>query len=321
MTYIIAEISASHNGSLDNAMRLVQEAAMAGANAVKFQTFDPQQMVGSPGYEIQSGPWMGWKLLDLYQKAHTPREWHPRLFDYAEELGLEAFSTPFQPNDVDFLEGIGCPRYKVASFEIIHYPLLERISKTHKPVIISTGMATEEEIWRACALAHMGTNDVTLLHCVSEYPTTKTQVNLSTMRRLREHNTKVGISDHSHGYLVPVMAAAMGACMVEKHIGLSHEGLDGGFCMLPHEFSEMVSKVREAEAIIGKPTFAKETSSSLLRPSLYYAQDLQAGTMLEASHIQVARPSLGLHPINLQSIIGTKLTEPVSRGMPVANTQ
>lgn len=321
---IVAELSASHDGSLRKALRLIEEAAFCGADALKIQTFEPELLVGNPHYTIDSGPWAGSTLIDLYRKAHTPKAWHKELFQHAKDLHLEAFSTPFHQSDVDFLETLDCPMYKIASFEIINTDLIEYAASTGKPLILSTGMASWEEILDACrAVLVGGGGDLTLLHCVSQYPTDLEKVNLKSMDRLKELTDQVGISDHSQSALVPIAATARGACLIEKHLCLDRDGLDK-FALLPHQFREMVEQVRLTEALIGREQFgvkAHEQDSLKLRPSLYWAQDLPEGTTIEEHHLKVARPAEGASPFYRYQLVGKRLNYNVRAGTPVVHIQ
>lgn len=316
--FIVAEISASHDHDISKATALVEAAADAGADAVKFQTFRPDRMVGNIDYEIKYGPWAGQKLIDLYSKAYLPWEWHETLFRRAKESGLTAFSTPFHPDDVDFLEDIGCPIYKVSSFDIINYDLLNRIAKTRKPVIISTGMATHQEIYEALYI--VGVSGTTLLHCISAYPTAETKTNLTNMAKLRDFCPDVGVSDHSHSNLIPALATAMGATVIEKHIAMDMEGLDGKFALLPYEFKLMVDAVNEVVEIMGEerngPT-EDEMASYALRPSLFYSRDMKKGESIALSDLKVARPGLGMHPRRKYKVAGQEMIRDVRSGDPV----
>lgn len=254
--FIVAEISGDHLGSLDRAIKLVQAAAKAGADAVKFQTFTPEQMVDA-GVMITSGPWAGREALELYRETYTPREWHPELFACARECGIEAFSSVFHPDDVDFLETLNCPRYKIASFELTDLNLIWHAAKTGKPLILSTGMASEHEIWRATtATAASGAASCTLLKCTSAYPATAQNANLATIFVMKETwpKCRIGLSDHTQGIGVAVAAAFMGASMIEKHLTLSRAdgGLDAAFSMEPDEFAQMVTECRRAVEALGE---------------------------------------------------------------------
>lgn len=317
---ITAEISASHDGSMEKALKLVEEAAFAGADYVKFQTFEPDLLVGNDKYVIKSGPWEGRKLIDLYKEAHTPKEWHKDLFEHARDLHLEPFSTPFHQSDVDFLETLNCPIYKIASFEIINTDLVKYAASTGKPIILSTGMASYDEVLNAMLAIHQGGgSEVTLLHCISQYPTDMEKVNLNSLETLAELSD-YGVSDHSQSPLVAVAATVMGASMVEKHICMDREGVDK-FASLPHQFRDMVEQVRTTEALLGKDVFKSirqgEKESQQLRPSLYWSQDVPRGTVIKEHHLKVARPSEGAPPFYKYQIVGTKTKYNVKKGTPV----
>lgn len=313
---IVAEISGSHDGSFDKAMELVKASADAGANAVKLQTFEPERL--STNIKIKSGPWKGYYTHDLYRKAHTPKEWHKDLFDYARELGLVPFSTPFHPRDVEFLESIGCSLYKISSFDIINHDLLSVAADTERPMIVSTGMAEEYEI--AEMLDIVSGVYLTLLHCVSAYPANSDNFNLSTMVDLAKYGTDIGVSDHTKNHQVPVIATYMGASVIEKHICLDREGVDGKFALLPDQFSTMVHAVRQAERRIGVPTYGVrpgEEASFELRPSLHFTKDLPLGTIIRKDHIKICRPNDGAHPSMASSFIGRKLIKAVREDDPI----
>jgi N-acetylneuraminate synthase len=317
---IVAEISASHDGSIDKAIRLIEEAAFSGADCVKFQTFEPDLLVGNPQYTIDSGPWSGFKLIDLYKKSHTPKEWHSDLFEYARDLHIEPFSTPFHESDVDFLETLDCSMYKISSFEIINTGLIRYAANTGKPLVISTGMASWEEIETAVLSAVSGgCVDLTLLHCISQYPTDLEKVNLKSMVELGSISGKIGISDHSMSLLVPIAATSLGASMIEKHISLNRNGLDK-FALLPNQFKEMVEEVSKTRLLLGQAQFGckpGEEASYKLRPSLYWNDSIPKGTTIEERHLKIGRPSEGA-PIFLKNqIIGKSLKDNVKKGSPV----
>lgn len=270
---IVAELSANHLGSLERAIALVEEAARAGADAVKLQTFTPEQMA-EPGIRIETGPWAGRELLELYREAHTPREWHRPLFDVAKINGIDAFSSVFHPDDVEFLETLGCQTYKIASFELTDTALIASAAKTGKPIVISTGMAMEAEMLRGASAAwDAGCTNLTVLKCTSGYPAPVSEMNLATMNDMRRFFSRVGLSDHTLGIAVPVAAVALGATMIEKHLTLSRAdgGPDAAFSLEPLEFAEMVRACRDAEAALGKvhygPTAAEASSVALRRCS------------------------------------------------------
>jgi sialic acid synthase SpsE len=268
---IVAELSANHLGSLERARDIICAAADAGADAVKLQTFTPEQMA-SPDLVIREGPWAGRHALELYRESHTPREWHAHLFDYGRELGLEVFASVFHPDDVDFLETLGCPRYKIASFELTDLDLIKHAALTRKPIIMSTGMATFAEI-QVAMLAATASPFITLLKCTSAYPAKASDANLATGPSMAGcwRRTSWGLSDHTMGIGVAVAAAALGASMIEKHLTLrrSDGGPDAAFSMQPEEFAQMVTECRRAEAATGQvrygPTQAEREHLALRR--------------------------------------------------------
>ena len=320
--FIVAEMSANHLGSLDRALRIVDAAADAGADAVKIQTFTPSQMVGNPDYIIPGGPWHGRRLLSLYEEAHTPREWHKPIFDRCKEQGIVGFSTPFHLDDVAFLETLDCPIYKISSFEINDHELIKACAKTGRTLIISAGMATAEEICKAVAATKRRWDEhIIVLKCTSAYPADASNANLATMTRIAGLS---GLSDHTPGIGVAVAAAALGATVIEKHLTLcrANGGPDAEFSMEPDEFAQMVVECRRAAASIGKVTFgpsASEKSSLELRRSLWFAQALPEGTVIQRSHLKSARPALGLSPSRLTSILGKKVKQLLLAGDPVTD--
>lgn len=274
--FIVAELSANHLGSLDRALRIIRAAKDAGADAIKFQTYTVKGMVSDPDKVLSSGPWAGRSQGDLYAEAMTPRSWHQALFEYARSISIEPFSTPFTPDDVDFLEELDCPRYKIASFELTDLALIRYAASKGKPLIISTGMATREDITAAVLNAlDAGCVDITLLKCTSAYPADVADANLATLASLRNAPciSAVGLSDHTLGIAVPVAATALGAAMIEKHLTLSRDdgGPDAAFSLEPDEFAEMVKACRDAAAAIGEvrygPTPSEASSLALRRPT------------------------------------------------------
>ncbi len=252
--FIVAEIGGNHMGDLDTALLLIDEAKAAGADAVKFQCFTPEQMA-EPGSVIEAGPWAGRHLLDLYRETHTPRAWFKTLFDFAHSIGIVPFSSVFHPDDVDFLETLGCPFYKIASFELTDLPLIRHAARTRKPIILSTGMATHHEIeWASLAAAASG-HTTTLLKCTSAYPAPLIDANLVTMLGSRlEFGDDYGLSDHTLGTTAAVVATALGASMIEKHLIASRSdgGPDAAFSAEPHEFKAMVKACNEATEALGQ---------------------------------------------------------------------
>jgi pseudaminic acid synthase len=273
LPFIVAEMSANHLGSLDRAREIIEVAADMGADAIKLQTFNPDQMCAADKI-IETGPWAGRNAVDLYREAQTPREWHQQLFEWGKENGLVVFSSPFHRDDVDFLETLDCPIYKIASFEVTDTSLISHAAFTGKPLIISTGMATREEIREAIAAANdcpIGTPTPVLLKCTSAYPADATEANLATMVDMNKlWGVDIGLSDHTPGHAVAVAATALGAIVIEKHLTLSRKdgGPDAGFSMEPYEFQQMVKACREAAAAIGTVQYGPtpgEAASMLLR--------------------------------------------------------
>ncbi len=322
---VVAELSGNHNGSLDRAMELVYQAKYAGADAIKLQTYTAETItMDAPGpwFEIQEGPWKGRRLYDLYKEASTPWEWHQELFTLAKSLGMHCFSTPFHPYGVAFLETLDCPTYKVASFEVVDIPLLECIAKTGKPVIMSTGMASQDEIDLAVATLLRGCSQLVLLHCVSAYPAKPNEMRLLRIRELQaEYGCHVGLSDHTIGHTAAVVAVTLGAVMIEKHLTLqrSDGGPDAAFSAEPKEFCLMVEAIREAEAslVMTKQRGVAESSNVMLRKSLFFASDLVAGETVRACDVRCIRPGHGLAPKELPQVIGWKVSRDVQRGEPV----
>jgi N-acetylneuraminate synthase len=322
--YIIAELSANHGQSLDQAVALVRAAAAAGADAVKLQTYTADTLTirsDRPEFRIGGGTlWDGRTLYDLYAEAYTPWEWHPRLQAEATALGLHFFSTAFDPSAVDFLEGLGVPVHKVASFEIVDLPLIRKMARTGKPLILSTGMASREEIAEAVAAA--GAAAVALLKCTSAYPAPPEEMNLPAIPRLAaEFAVPVGLSDHTLGTAVPVAAVALGACIVEKHLTLSRAvpGPDSAFSLEPHEFRELVTAIRTAEKALQATSHAggQEARSRVFRRSLYVVRDVRAGEPFTADNVRSIRPACGLPPRYLDTIRGQAASRDIRAGTPL----
>ena len=325
---IVAEIGASHNGSLERAVDTIAAAAVAGADAIKLQTWSPDKM-DCGGRVLDSGPWKGHSLRDLYRKAHTPWEWHQPIIDAATKFGLEWWSTPFDYASVAFLESLHCPRYKIASFELIDTELIKRVAQTGKPVILSTGMATSKEIADAVFCARVGNRivDLTLLKCVSAYPADPDTFNLMTMVDMGRawggvtDGVEVGISDHTQTDAVPVAAAVLGASMIERHLTIDREGgLDDSFASTPDQFKSMVGSVRTALAALGSVQYGamqSELPSVALRRSLWIVEDIPAGETLNYSNLQTRRPADGLEPQHLASLLGKRVNRNLSAGTPM----
>lgn len=326
--YIVAEISANHNQKFDQAVELIKAAKEAGADAIKFQTYTPDTMTiksDRPEFRIGGGTlWDGKTLYDLYAEAYTPWEWQPKLKEVAANLGLDFFSTAFDPTAVDFLEEIGVLVHKIASFEIVDIPLIEKMARTGKPLIISTGMATLGEIEEAVRAArNAGATQIALLKCTSAYPSPPEEMNLRTIPHLAESfGVPVGLSDHTLGIAVPVAAVALGACIVEKHFTLSRDipGPDSAFSLEPHEFKAMVEAIRTAEKALGKVHYGvseREAESRVFRRSLFVVKDMKAGEVFTEENVRSIRPGHGLHPRYLKEVLGRRATQDISAGTPL----
>lgn len=327
-TYLIAEISANHNGSLDSALELVRLAKDCGADAVKIQTYTANTMTldcDNEHFRISGGTlWDGMTLHKLYREAYTPWEWHEAIFAEARNIGIDCFSTPFDESAVDFLEQFNPPFHKIASFELVHDPLLRKIAATGRPVILSTGMATLREIAAAVEiLRDNGCKDLSLLKCTSSYPAPPEEANLARIAHMAQtFQCRAGLSDHTLGIAVPIAAVALGASIIEKHLCRSRNepGPDSAFSLEPAEFRSMVEAVRIAESAVGNITYertSKESAGLLFRRSLFFAQNLQAGHVVTERDLCIVRPSHGLPPQMLTNIIGLVLSKEACFGDPV----
>jgi pseudaminic acid synthase len=327
--YVIAEMSANHNGSLEEALRLVEAARDAGADAIKLQTYTPDTLTiacDNGHFTVGDGtPWAGRTLHDLYAEAYTPWEWQPRLKAAAEALGLHCFSTPFDGTAVDFLERLGVPAYKIASFELVDLPLVRRVAATGKPLIMSTGMASLAEVDEAVRAAReAGASEIALLKCTSAYPAPASEMNLRTIPHLASaFGVPAGLSDHTLGIAAPVAAVALGASIVEKHFTLSREapGPDSAFSLEPHEFRAMVDAIRVAEAAAGEVRYGtgeREAGSRVFRRSLFVVADVCAGEPFTPANVRSIRPGAGLPPKHLPEVLGRRAARDVARGTPLA---
>ncbi|TEY69145.1 pseudaminic acid synthase [Aeromonas veronii] len=325
--FIIAELSGNHNGRLENALALIDAAADTGADAIKLQTYTADTMtldIDLPEFHIQGGLWDGYTLYDLYKQAHTPWEWHQALFERAKTRGLIIFSTPFDESAVDFLESLGTPAYKIASFEITDHPLIRYVAKQGKPVIISSGMSSETEIAQALTiLRENGCTQILLLHCVSGYPTPLADINLKRITRLAEtFSVPVGLSDHTLGNTAAQLAVALGAVAIEKHVTLAREdgGPDAEFSLEPDELKALCDQTNLCWQTLGTGESGNnqaEESSLIFRRSLYFVSDIQAGEIIKPEHIRRIRPGYGLPPEALPKILGRKARHDIHRGKSV----
>ena len=326
--YVIAEMSCNHHGRYEEAEAIVRAAKDAGADAVKLQTYTPDTMTldsDQPWFKIKGTIWDGRGLYDLYREAMTPWEWHAPLKKLADSLGLHLFSSPFDPTAVAFLEKLGVPAYKIASFENGDLPLMRLVAAAGKPVILSTGTALPEEIDEAvAALKGAGVKQLALLKCVSAYPAPPEEMNLRAIRTLSEkYGVPVGLSDHTLGSAVAIAAAALGACVLEKHLTLSRAagGPDAPFSMEPKEFSEMTAALRAVHSALGdgKPgPSPSERPSRAFRRSLFAVKDVRAGESFTAENVRAIRPGNGLPPREYDAVLGRKAAKDVRRGTPLS---
>ena len=325
--FIIAELSANHLQKFDNAVKLIKAAKEAGADAVKLQTYTPNTITidcDNEYFQIKQGTlWDGKTLYQLYKEAYMPWEWQPKLKEIADEIGIDLFSTAFDPTAVDFLEEMGVPVHKVASFEIVDIPLIEKMASTGKPLIISTGMATLSEIEEAVQAARKaGTTEIALLKCTSAYPAPPEEMNLRTIPHLAEaFGVPVGLSDHTLGIAVPVAAVALGARIVEKHFTLSRDipGPDSAFSLEPQEFKAMVEAIRVAEKALGKVSYEvgeREAASRVFRRSLFVVKDVKAGEVFTKENVRSVRPGYGLPPKFLKEVLGRRAACDIKAGTP-----
>jgi pseudaminic acid synthase len=322
--FIIAELSANHNGSLETAIETIRAAKRAGANCIKLQTYTADTMTidcDKVDFEINGTIWDGQNLYKLYQEAYTPWEWHEELLRVAKEEGLICFSSPFDKTAVDFLEELNVPAYKIASFEITDIPLIEYVASKRKPIIISTGIAELEDIELALeACRRMGNNDIALLKCTSSYPAPINEANMVMVKDLAERfNVISGLSDHTMGATVPVVATCFGAKIIEKHFILDRSigGPDASFSMNEDEFTAMVKAVREAESAIGVVDYTlteKQAKGKDFSRSLYVVEDMKAGNIITEKNVRSIRPGFGLHPKYLKVILGKKVARDIEKG-------
>jgi pseudaminic acid synthase len=327
---VVAEISGNHNGSLERALQIVDAAADSGVHAIKLQTYTAETMTlplreGDFFVSDAKNPWVGRSLYDLYEEAHTPWSWHEQLFQRCRERGLIGFSTPFDPTAVDFLEDLGVPCYKIASFENVDLPLIRKVARTGKPVIISTGMASVEELSEAVdAAREEGCSQLTLLKCTSTYPAEPRASNVLTIPHMTElFQCPVGLSDHTMGIGAAMAAVALGACMLEKHITLARNegGVDAAFSLEPDEMSALVREAQRAWESLGSIHYGPtedEKSSLRYRRSLYVVKDMRAGEVFSNTNVRAIRPGQGLPPKHFESVIGHRAARDIPQGTPLS---
>jgi pseudaminic acid synthase len=314
--YVIAEMSANHNGSIEQAYRLIEAAQAAGADAVKMQTYTPDTITlncSTEDFQIRGGLWNGRTLYDLYQQAHMPWQWHKPLFEHARQLGITAFSSPFDTTAVDLLEDLGAPAYKIASFEAVDLSLIKYAAATGKPLIISTGMANNEEIKEAVDAARSaGCRELALLHCVSGYPAPADEYNLRTIPDMaNRYGVVIGLSDHTLGNATAIASVALGACLIEKHFTLDRNGggPDDSFSLEPAELTALCRDARTAWDAIGSVNYSRtvsEVENIKFRRSIYASQDIAAGEVLTTRNIRIVRPGFGLAPKHYENLLGRR---------------
>ena len=326
--YVIAEMSANHNGSIENALKIIEAAKQAGTDAVKLQTYRPDTITlncHSDDFRIHGGLWDGRTLYELYDEAHTPWEWHAPLFAHARKIGITIFSSPFDNTAVDLLEGLNAPAYKIASFEAVDLPLIKYVASTGKPMIISTGMADAQEIQEAIEAAREGgCKELAILHCVSGYPAPAEDYNLRTIPNLIERFGLVtGLSDHTLDNTTAITSVAMGASIIEKHFTLNRSGggPDDSFSLEPAELAELCKDTKTAWAALGKVDYGRKSSEQgnvKFRRSLYFVKDLKAGDVITPDAVRSVRPGFGLAPKNIEKVIGAIVTRDVFINQPVS---
>jgi pseudaminic acid synthase len=325
--YIVAEMSGNHNGDLQRAFRILDAAKESGADAVKIQTYRADTITidhGGPGFVIEGGLWGGRRLFDLYEEAHTPWDWHKPIFEHARRIGITVFSSPFDSSAVDLLESLGAPAYKIASPELIDLPLIERVARTGKPLVLSTGMATSDEIAEAVTAARkVGATEIIVLHCTAAYPAPPEEANLATIAEIAgRFNVIAGLSDHTMGTFVPVIAVTRGADFIEKHFTLDRAegGVDSVFSLEPAELTELVRTTRIARQTIGAPAFAPTASEATVlksRRSLYVVAPIAKGEAFTSANLRSIRPGLGIKPKYLDAVIGRLAARDIAFGEPL----
>jgi pseudaminic acid synthase len=322
--YVIAEMSANHNGNLSTALNIIEEAKRAGADAVKIQTYRPDTITlrcDLPDFQINDGLWLGRTLYELYEWAHTPWDWHAPLFEHARKLGITIFSSPFDKTAVDLLEDLNAPAYKIASFEAVDLSLIKYVASTGKPMIISTGMADAEEIQEAIDAARQGgCKELAILHCVSGYPAPAEDYNLRTIPDMMERFGLVtGLSDHTLDNTTAIASVALGASIIEKHFTLNRSGggPDDSFSLEPAELAQLCQGARTAWSALGRIDYGRKSSeqgNAKFRRSLYVVEDLLAGDILTEHNLKSIRPGFGLAPKHFEKLLGARVVHPVERG-------
>jgi N-acetylneuraminate synthase len=325
--YIIAELSANHNGSIELALATIKMAKDMGADAIKIQTYTADTMTidcDREEFNITGGLWDGYSLYQLYQEAHTPYAWHERLFAYAKEIGITLFSSPFDETAVDLLESLETPAYKIASFELTDLPLIRYVAKTKKPIIMSTGMANLAEIEQAIHCAQQaGCQELIILHCISAYPASAEQSHLATIQDLaKKFNVIVGLSDHTLSNTVAITATALGASVIEKHVTLSrkNKGPDSEFSLEPLELEALCHETKSAWLALGVAGYElkpAEQKNKCFRRSIYFVEDIAENTTVTQQHIRRIRPGFGLAPKYFDEVLGKKTNQAIKRGTPV----
>lgn len=326
--YIIAEVSANHNGKLETAMRIIEEAVKAGADAVKLQTYRPDTITldcDNDDFKIKGGLWDGRTLYELYEEAHMPWEWHKPLFDYARKLGIAIFSSPFDTTAVDLLEELDAPAYKIASFEAVDLPLIEYVARTGKPMIISTGMADEEEIQEAIGAARRaGCKQLAVLHCVSGYPAPSEDYNLRTLEDMRQRFGLItGLSDHTIDNTTAIASVVLGASLIEKHFTLDRNGggPDDSFSLEPDDLAALCRDSKTAWRALGEVNYGRKSSelgNVQFRRSLYFVKPLRRGDVITPEAVRSVRPGYGLEPKYLKLLIGRNVKSDVDANTPVS---
>jgi pseudaminic acid synthase len=326
--YVIAEMSANHNGNIETAFRIIEEAKKAGADAVKIQTYTPDTMTldcDSEDFQIHGGLWDGWNLYKLYEWAHTPWAWHAALFEHARKLDITIFSSPFDNTAVDLLEDLNTPAYKIASFEVVDLSLIKYVASTGKPMIISTGMADAEEIQEAIDAARPGgCKELAILHCVSGYPAPAQDYNLLTIPdMINRFGLVTGLSDHTLDNTTAITSVALGASIIEKHFTLNRNGggPDDSFSLEPADLAALCHGARTAWEAMGQVDYGRKSSeeaSVKFRRSLYFVKDLKAGDVITADAVRSVRPGFGLAPKYLTSVLGKRVSRDTAFGTPLA---